>query len=517
MAPYHIFVLSSEIKKCDFFESKQLKLEDCKQLSVVLSSNFSFDTFDGESIYQEDDDPAVDVLSIKYPVHWTAKQAAIFGDKFLTPRPWWMVITERYDWDSRPGSIDKLRLIRMPVVGKLLKQLAKTQYTSNCETSKYSVRCTGDFNEYGAEYSNIMFLYLRFGGDIVDIWVVSNAHWVHDTYCPDTPNKFRCAFLPTHNCTVPALPETECKSLVQYDKATLDGKAGYEYVSEAAVSDEMTKSSITYKLKDNIHDFSNYVTTNYRTNIKNDIFYIGLLFRQNYDYRSRVSQLVEEYRKMNHFKSTEKCISFHIRRGDRVIDGKNMLQHCKYIKDLCYNESNVTHLNLVDDHNNDNLRSESEELRGAVFSCLQYRYDYFGLGCQTAIPYGGLSFDMYMSAANIIRDNMLKADGVSVSTIVVMTNDHGWSVNQSKAYLTDWKVHVMPQPPHFRGSSVEHGVINQASIELTQQCSALVGHFNSAFTRLLFFYMCYRHGPLDDLTFSQCPIRFDFGGLAKNS
>jgi hypothetical protein len=226
-----------------------------------------------------------------------------------------------------------------------------------------------------------------------------------------------------------------------------------------------------------------------------NLFFIQFLFRRNHDYRSRVTQFVEEYRKVHHFQSTTKCIAFHIRRGDRVIDGRNMIEHCEYIRNYCLNFTGES--------------SFKAPFSGEMFHCMQMKFDYYGFGCHTPVPFGALTFDNYMKAAEMINN----ATAGSVKTILVMTNDHDWSVNQSKSYAKDWTIHVTPQPPNFRGSSVMHGIINQGSIELTQQCDSLIGHYGSAFTNVIFQYMCVRHGTIDDFKFRKCPTRFDFSEI----
>lgn len=54
-----------------------------------------------------------------------------------------------------------------------------------------------------------------------------------------------------------------------------------------------------------------------------------------------------------------------------------------------------------------------------------------------------------------------------------------------------------------------------ASLEAVQQCSALVAHRGSAFSQLIFYYMCFKHGPENSQKFGHCPILFDFGELKR--
>lgn len=79
------------------------------------------------------------------------------------------------------------------------------------------------------------------------------------------------------------------------------------------------------------------------------LYFTGALFRLNYDYRARVAEYVHTFRSKNKLKTTDRCIAFHIRRGDRVIAGKNMLDHCQWIRDLCNNQTRVSFGDCAED------------------------------------------------------------------------------------------------------------------------------------------------------------------------
>ncbi len=60
----------------------------------------------------------------------------------------------------------------------------------------------------------------------------------------------------------------------------------------------------------------------------------GILFRKNYFYRLKVAEFLKDFRlKSGQNNLNEKCIAFHVRRGDRVIQGK-LLFCCDVIKQL---------------------------------------------------------------------------------------------------------------------------------------------------------------------------------------
>lgn len=317
---WNLFVFASsnsistrELKNCTEFESKQIDMEDCLQYDILLHDDLSTDNFIGEDLYDERVDPRVYALKIKYPANWNTSKIAVFNDAFLTPRPWWMVIAEKYEWDS--ASESSLRLIRMLQMDKQFMAMAAVQYPTNCEDHMYTLRCTGGFNEYGAEYGNIESMYIAYSGSIVDETVGSNAHWVHDNYCPNTLNKFRCAFLPPHNCTVKEFPCS--RPIMCFDKATVDAKSVDDFISilPPLHLEDISSQLVIFYLHES-QNYNTFVRKVKKINISPSLYYIGLLFRQNYDYRSRVAQFVNEFRKSNHFYSNQSCIAFHIRRGD---------------------------------------------------------------------------------------------------------------------------------------------------------------------------------------------------------
>ena len=106
-----------------------------------------------------------------------------------------------------------------------------------------------------------------------------------------------------------------------------------------------------------------------------------------------MAEFLKDFRKKSdQFSENEKCIAFHVRRGDRVLQGnryydatnnylqtqfsqsvsagKNMIEHCKWIEYKCENATS-----------NKN-------------ACLQSNYDYFGLGCHTAVCHSAVLFSL---------------------------------------------------------------------------------------------------------------------------
>jgi hypothetical protein len=110
----------------------------------------------------------------------------------------------------------------------------------------------------------------------------------------------------------------------------------------------------------------------------------------------KVAEFLREYHNQYpRYDVNEKCIAFHVRRGDRVIAGntislftltsvilykvlisyvlyswvtrsigKSMVAHCKWIEEECHYDGH--------DHQK-------------PFDCMQMKHDYYGLGCHTAV------------------------------------------------------------------------------------------------------------------------------------
>ena len=143
----------------------------------------------------------------------------------------------------------------------------------------------------------------------------------------------------------------------------------------------------------------------------------------------------------------------------------------------------------------------------------KYRWD-ANYACSAAVPFGGITFQAYLQAAELLFDREMKAEK---KTVFIMTDDGAWVDQEKKVYLdsSSWNIHVMPAPPKHRTRATINGVTLFASIELVQQCSGLVGHSVSAFTVLLRALMCVKHGPVHNIRYGECPKFYDFAKLSE--
>ena len=130
----------------------------------------------------------------------------------------------------------------------------------------------------------------------------------------------------------------------------------------------------------------------------------------------------------------------------------------------------------------------------------------YDLGCHTAIPYGVITFEQYIRAAKVISPT---------TNIIILTDDGRWAKRSSKAYRKEFNIQIFSAPPNHRGPSNFNGANVFASFELAQQCHGFVGHLGSAFSHLIFRYMCFHHHIGGKSVFGQCPDLFDFSFLSS--
>lgn len=140
---------------------------------------------------------------------------------------------------------------------------------------------------------------------------------------------------------------------------------------------------------------------------------------------------------------------------------------------------------------------------GAVIPHCMLGLDY-DLGCHSAIPYGGITFDQYIRAARKIS---------SSKNILVLTEDGGWVKSSLRADYKDLNIYTFSAPANHRSPSNFNGANVFATFELAQQCHGFVAHLGSAFSQLILRYMCFHHHSSEKSVFGKCPDVFDFSEL----
>lgn len=241
-----------------------------------------------------------------------------------------------------------------------------------------------------------------------------------------------------------------------------------------------------------VFDFDEIVERKISEDLTDSMFFTSVFMRRNYDFRARTAKLVHTARYYNTpaMMPTDSCVAIHIRHHDRIKAGFDMIKYCEeFVRrpdGTCYNRTN-----------NEPIEPDCANRLDAAY------------GCGHAIPYGGITFDMYLRAAEVL----LNATGTNTSSlrrVFIMTDDGEWVNEEKKRFKDSWIINVMPAEKKHRSRATINGVTLFASIELMQHCSAMVGHTGSAFTNLVRSMMCVRHGPKNSIRFGECPPFFDF-------
>lgn len=499
---YIILSLQSFVNANNQNVVSKISMDGCCIYDELLVRNYSQNTCKSVQLnvsynsigYMSGLENDVMIMNIGFPSSWTDSKKGIFVDDFLAPRPWWTVLYERYNWsstDDRIGSDVDVKLLRMSPIEKPLRAMAAIQYPTDCLANQMRVRCIGNMNEYGNERGNTQTAYGEVSGAIFDLVSAGGAHWVSEKSCPTTFNKFRCAFLPSTNCTTdmvrncnPGAFFLKGNSMTSNETTREEFMKTFKPVTFPEAELQSGCAAKRFNLFESFN-FSGVKSTCTGIDVRQNMFYVAHLFRMNHDYRSRVAHMIAKFRKKHKFDEDAECIAFHIRRGDRAIHNINIVEHCENSRKSC----------------------------GKEYECLNNKNKYFDLGCHTAHPFGALNFSMFTRAAEIlVRD---EASLANVRNIVVMTNDEKWAIQHSATYTRNFTFFVLPHHGVHHGvSSVHHGVVNQMHLEVTRQCSGFVAHGSSAFAELVHQYMCFRHGPRNRPSFGKCPPFFDFSQTA---
>jgi hypothetical protein len=193
------------------------------------------------------------------------------------------------------------------------------------------------------------------------------------------------------------------------------------------------------------------------------------------------------------FNANDQCVAIHIRHHDRVKPGYDMLKYC----------SEFVRISRKECHNKTDGKPIEPDCRNG------WDFDY---ACNSAVPFGGITFAAYLKAAALLMDNTINV----TKTVFIMTDDGAWVDQEKQPFVGEWNIQVLPAQPRHRSRATINGVTLFSSIELVQQCTGLVGHTVSAFTVLLRAMMCIRHGPKNNIRFGECPKFYDFRALSNS-
>lgn len=426
----------------------------------------------------------------------TMQEVGNIIDQFIASRPWWIIELEPYSWKINrlkvlPGNKTSTTIVFQRYSKdydiELLK-IANTQYSDNCSIPLHADSAPF-FREWGnamhnfessADYSDNGHIFTPYIADSLCV----ETHYLDANFCPNVNNKYTVAFLPTTNCPLPRILSSCNSSLClpnghYFSNASSDGvlvndfrKVISEYQLNAGLSQETPKElKMFYTAYCGDIFMKQLHTTSSRFYIARHIMfgYGGLLFRQNYHFRSLVSQTVHTFMTNVSFPKHGNCVAVHIRRSDRATKGP---MGTLKVKEWCNAHKND--INAAD------------------------------LGCDLDIPFGALTLEHYLNASAIVSRG--------TRNVFIMTDDGDWLKREvtdltSEGKSSPWSIYVLPAPPNHRAVLLENGVNFLASLEIARQCSGLVGHSRSAVTNALHKLMCFKHSKI----LGRCPPLYDFG------
>lgn len=316
----------------------------------------------------------------KYSHAAFAKLVGSIIDKFVTPRPWWKVIKEPYDWQ---GGVLASQNHNTVVLERYLiewenywRYLVSVQYPSHaldCArmpvlVGKNSCIHPGWFSVlsfYTFTHSQFPFaistVYVPYLSDVTHqqnafITISSPNKTVFQADCPaynhsDINGKgsdtWQCAFLSPTSCPLP-LRVTSCK----HSSCILEQNTGFSlYLNQAAPSGEVLnatdidsygKAPVTEEQRSHSHHTAappflftlphnlTYAQAYFKStqhcmyshsDATSSAFIYGFLLRKSAFYRSRVAKIVHQFRAASvpHFNSSFPCVAVHLRRGDRIM------------------------------------------------------------------------------------------------------------------------------------------------------------------------------------------------------
>lgn len=476
----------------------------------------------------------------KVPTSWTQLGNEI--DAFLRPRPWWYIGQEPFEWRESKASLELVFSRVQHKFESSLRILAATQYPASqdgCAATPLlylhrDVKHTGWYSmlaEFAAVHRE-----LPYAVSAVYLPADSNVHDRRSPIgaedCPNVSNKWECAFLATTSCDLPKVV-TECaepnclrNTLEQsgtpwalFDSTSIGGKylnnsslllppqstehLYYQSVVRRAKHPASNNHVLTAALDEAAHHkppqveyirplWPEETPLQPAMQTELDLFTYNLLLRPNYALRSQVGQAIDSFRSEQKFAPTTRCVAAQIRRGERVPEGSNLVAYCL---------------------NTERPIAET--------------------GCGS-VPFAAITLQHVVDSAALLVEE-------SVRTLVVTTDDEEWLDKQRqelKWTRPEWTVvnlrgaAPLDTPSEERkestapGTSAMHrqlrgesgrsnkgdgsahaasGMLLHASIELSRQCEAFVGHFGCAGTMLMYKSLCAQHDQWEHT----CPPAFD--------
>jgi hypothetical protein len=268
-------------------------------------------------------------------------------DKLIMPRPWWKIAVEPYKWQVPMQSKIVLERVHHRFEHRL-RFISSVQYPDSATCSESLLLLGKDtFNHPGIS-STLGMHYLnhaQYPFAVKQIYSSISNHvndstaFISGSDCPKTLNKFEGAFMPMTNCTMPA-SVTSCRE----GRCIADLKEtkyfDIFYTSASASGEKISHDTETYKkrkdnrwksnnirqqnLSSNLVQYNFKFVAPYDSNVSFDnhfalfsdkgIYDYLFTLRRNVFYRSKIAQAITNFRSVNSFPVTERCIAAQVTR-----------------------------------------------------------------------------------------------------------------------------------------------------------------------------------------------------------
>jgi hypothetical protein len=462
-------------------------------------------------------------------------------DHFLVAAPWWVINKEMYSHHTIEGNVKQQ--VHLIVLHRYLvryeadlRRLAMRQYPPSQEVCDTTPLHIGRMINSG--WGSQM-LFATFENNyqyaVFNVWysvnntVGESMQTCHADDCglyPGTINKWECVFLPLTNCSMDKMQFTKCHF---YDYKPGWGRVCFPY--DFAVFNNMSPNGAIdttntagkapandyQRLMDDYYPphapaqilcskfivANGDVLTTKSVAVRAMFVLFGLIFRPNYNLRSRVLTTLAELEEHKHIPfplGKTECVAVHIRRGDRT---RNLTipitEYCGYYKSAGLAQGKCTPFDLAVA----NSRLPKELNLPIVGDCQQLT----DIGCFHYHPFGSLSLVDYLERASLVVP--------SAHAAFVMTDDGPWLEQQlaelpsSKSAVSNWQVGYLPARERSRldQNGTRYTTDFWASIAAARQCAGFVGHFGSGVSQFVFEAMCFQHGSHTGI----CPPTSDIG------
>jgi hypothetical protein len=469
-------------------------------------------------------------------------------DRFITPRPWWLVESQPFELSSSSVGV---HMLLIPTLWKNhFYSISSHLFLSEslCSQRPLSVsyhpgdtwgnRAVNVHYEWEKAQSSVFTIYVTETGQTTD-----NVPFVDAQSCPNLINKWECLFLPSTNCTLPSIL-TNC-----HDRHCLSRLWGNDFFTTATsngtrITDEEHDSYVDYirtHYPKTIHkivsptflglksrrpldkiDLEHTVSTMHEIRaIERILLMNGVLQRFNYFFRAKIYNRALEFRFKTSpmFKVNDRCVAAHYRQQDRTVAHVNILEWCQ----------NCT----VKVNDEIQYRQENPYCQSRDYPT------WLDKGCTMPVPFGVITLSHIVNASRILHpDNrnlfIMTDDPKLLQEHIDDYNRHLSRYNHSLSYHNripsnhqHKRLHNImeekSQPPDnqiniyvlgakldHRKSSFQSSIDFWASIKIAKQCDGFVGHFGSAATRIIHDAICFRNGANK---FMVCPKTYDLSAL----